>query len=41
MGENKLFYSIYLKGQIEYQLLVVELSEGSLDDKMVNSFVIY
>jgi len=38
MGKNKVFYSIYLKGQVEYQLLVVELAEGSLDDKMVNSF---
>jgi hypothetical protein len=38
MGRNKVFYIIYLKGQIEYLLLVVELTEGSLDDKMLNSF---
>ena len=34
----RIFYAVYIKGSIEYQLLIMEQEIGSLDDKMVNSF---
>ncbi len=38
IGEKKMFLSVYLKGNIQYILLVVESIAGILDDKLVNSF---
>ena len=34
----KIFYAVYIKGLIEYQLLIMEQEVGSLDDKKVNKF---
>lgn len=38
VGEKKVFYSVYIKGKIEYQVVIIEIEVGSLSDRSVNDF---